>query len=99
MSIFWLSRLIHSDLKPENIVLQQAGKTSLKVNNIIIVFSVIDILVIILAISPIVFKVIDFGTSCYEGSSQSKAPDYVQTRYYRAPEVSINQSTNQSFDQ
>ena len=34
-------------------------------------------------------KVIDFGTSCYEGSSQSRAPDYVQTRYYRAPEVKL----------
>ena len=27
----WFSRLIHSDLKPENIVLQKAGKTNLKV--------------------------------------------------------------------
>lgn len=35
-------------------------------------------------------KVIDFGTSCYEGSSQSRAPDYVQTRYYRAPEVKLD---------
>ena len=33
---------------------------------------------------------IDFGTSCYEGSSQSRAPDYVQTRYYRAPEVKLD---------
>ena len=44
-------------------------------------------LVLILFISVTILKVIDFGTSCYEGSSQSKAPDYVQTRYYRAPEV------------
>ena len=49
-------------------------------------------LVLILFISVTILKVIDFGTSCYEGSSQSRAPDYVQTRYYRAPEVPFNQS-------
>ena len=49
-------------------------------------------LVLILFISVTILKVIDFGTSCYEGSSQSRAPDYVQTRYYRAPEVAFDQS-------
>ena len=45
-----------------------------------------------------VFKVIDFGTSCYEGSSQSVAADYVQTRYYRAPEVHNLDMFDKIFD-
>ena len=58
---------------------------------IILTISSMIFLVIILFISVTILKVIDFGTSCYEGSSQSRAPDYVQTRYYRAPEVPFNQ--------
>ena len=59
---------------------------------VLLTISSMIFLVIILFVSVTILKVIDFGTSCYEGSSQSRAPDYVQTRYYRAPEVSFNQS-------
>ena len=33
-------------------------------------------------------KIMDFGLSCVEGSKTMKCPDYyIQTRYYRSPEV------------
>ena len=68
--------LIHGDLKPENIVLQHEGRTNLKV--------ISSSLNILFHIMMKIFKVIDFGSSCYEGSTHFT---YVQSRYYRAPEV------------
>ena len=52
------NQIIHGDLKPENIMLKQPGKSGL--------------------------KVIDFGSSCY---TESRLLTYVQSRFYRAPEV------------
>ena len=57
-SILWLFRLIHSDLKPENIVLQQAGKTSLKVNIVNIVDFTISVIVFVIIFKKIVILVI-----------------------------------------
>ena len=51
-------KIIHCDFKPENVMLKQANRLSL--------------------------KLIDFGSACYE---DSKPYTYVQSRYYRAPEI------------
>lgn len=51
-------KVVHCDLKPENIMLKSPDKTGI--------------------------KVIDFGSSCRTGQKMYK---YVQSRYYRAPEV------------
>lgn len=50
--------IIHSDLKPENIMLKEYGKAGI--------------------------KLIDFGNACF---SKQKLYKYVQSRFYRAPEV------------
>uniref|UniRef100_A0A8C9VM16 dual-specificity kinase n=1 Tax=Scleropages formosus TaxID=113540 RepID=A0A8C9VM16_SCLFO len=62
-------KIIHCDLKPENIVLSQRG-----LGNI---------------------KVIDFGCSCYE---QQKVYTYIQSRFYRSPEVILGHSYNMAID-
>lgn len=53
------NRIIHCDLKPENVLLKQAGRSGA--------------------------KVIDFGSSCFE---HQRIYTYIQSRFYRAPEVS-----------
>lgn len=52
------NKIIHCDMKPENVLLKQQGRSGL--------------------------KVIDFGSSCYE---QNRVYTYIQSRFYRAPEV------------
>ncbi|VEN50453.1 unnamed protein product [Callosobruchus maculatus] len=52
------NKIIHCDMKPENVLLKQQGRRGL--------------------------KVIDFGSSCYE---QNRVYTYIQSRFYRAPEV------------
>uniref|UniRef100_UPI00358E157B dual specificity tyrosine-phosphorylation-regulated kinase 2-like n=1 Tax=Myxine glutinosa TaxID=7769 RepID=UPI00358E157B len=52
------SRIIHCDLKPENVLLKQHGHSGI--------------------------KVIDFGSSCFE---ERRMYSYIQSRFYRAPEV------------
>ena len=69
LGTFTRMKVIHGDLKPENIVLRQTGKSGL--------------------------KVIDFGSSCYEGSVLYS---YVQSRYYRAPEVVLGAAYGAAID-
>jgi len=52
------NRIIHCDMKPENVLLKQQGRSGI--------------------------KVIDFGSSCYENH---RVYTYIQSRFYRAPEV------------
>ncbi|KAK2727175.1 dual specificity tyrosine-phosphorylation-regulated kinase 2-like isoform X1 [Artemia franciscana] len=52
------SKIIHCDMKPENVLLKQQGRSGI--------------------------KVIDFGSSCYENQ---RVYTYIQSRFYRAPEV------------
>ncbi|PFH33378.1 putative cell-cycle-associated protein kinase DYRK2 [Besnoitia besnoiti] len=56
-------RIVHCDLKPENIVLKNKLKSSI--------------------------KVIDFGSSCPEGEMPYS---YIQSRFYRSPEVLLGLS-------
>eukprot|EP00039_Didymoeca_costata_P013585 m.209514 g.209514 ORF g.209514 m.209514 type:complete len:518 (+) comp15816_c0_seq28:4298-5851(+) len=57
------SRIIHCDLKPENLLLKSADSTDV--------------------------KVIDFGSSCF---SHEKIHTYIQSRFYRSPEVILGLS-------
>ncbi|XP_015594634.1 dual specificity tyrosine-phosphorylation-regulated kinase 2 [Cephus cinctus] len=52
------NKIIHCDMKPENVLLKQQGRSGI--------------------------KVIDFGSSCYENQ---RVYTYIQSRFYRAPEV------------
>ena len=52
------NKIIHCDLKPENVLLKTKDKSGI--------------------------KVIDFGSSCYE---HQRIYTYIQSRFYRAPEV------------
>jgi len=51
-------RIIHTDIKPDNILLKKTGKYEI--------------------------KLIDFGSSCF---SNEKLYSYIQSRYYRSPEI------------
>lgn len=61
--------IIHCDLKPENIMLKEAGKAGI--------------------------KIIDFGNACYSNKKMFK---YIQSRYYRAPEVIMELPYSNSID-
>ncbi|KAL4635917.1 dual specificity tyrosine-phosphorylation-regulated kinase 2-like [Arapaima gigas] len=63
------NHIIHCDLKPENIMIKQQGRTEI--------------------------KVIDFGTSCYE---HQKVYTYIQSRFYRAPEVILGSCYGMPID-
>ncbi|XP_044740903.1 dual specificity tyrosine-phosphorylation-regulated kinase 2 [Chrysoperla carnea] len=58
LDALYKNKIIHCDMKPENVLLKQQGRSGL--------------------------KVIDFGSSCYE---HQRIYTYVQSRFYRAPEV------------
>ncbi|KFO20233.1 Dual specificity tyrosine-phosphorylation-regulated kinase 4 [Fukomys damarensis] len=69
LQMLYVEKIIHCDLKPENIVLYQKG--------------------------PVSVKVIDFGSSCYE---HQKAYTYIQSRFYRSPEVILGHPYNMAID-
>ncbi|XP_043517201.1 probable serine/threonine-protein kinase dyrk2 isoform X5 [Frieseomelitta varia] len=58
LKLLYREKIIHCDLKPENVLLKQRGSSSI--------------------------KVIDFGSSCY---SHQRVYTYLQSRFYRSPEV------------
>lgn len=58
LRLLYREKIIHCDLKPENVLLKQRGCSSI--------------------------KVIDFGSSCY---SHQRVYTYLQSRFYRSPEV------------
>lgn len=58
LDLLYRHKIIHCDLKPENVLLREPGRTGI--------------------------KVIDFGSSCYEGHT---VYTYIQSRFYRAPEI------------
>ncbi|XP_061060644.1 dual specificity tyrosine-phosphorylation-regulated kinase 4 isoform X1 [Eubalaena glacialis] len=69
LQMLYIEKIIHCDLKPENIVLYQKGQVSV--------------------------KVIDFGSSCYE---HQKVYTYIQSRFYRSPEVILGHPYNMAID-
>lgn len=58
LDALYKNKIIHCDMKPENVLLKQQGRSGI--------------------------KVIDFGSSCYENQ---RIYTYIQSRFYRAPEV------------
>ncbi len=63
------NKIIHCDIKPENILLKQQGHSGI--------------------------KVIDFGSSCFENQT---IYSYIQSRYYRAPEVILGMKYGMPID-
>nr|XP_012638587.1 dual specificity tyrosine-phosphorylation-regulated kinase 4 isoform X2 [Microcebus murinus] len=69
LQMLYVEKIIHCDLKPENIVIHQKGQVSV--------------------------KVIDFGSSCYE---HQKVYTYIQSRFYRSPEVILGHPYDMAID-
>ena len=69
LKFFHDHKIIHCDLKLENILVTRSDKNSL--------------------------KIIDFGSSCF---IHEKIFSYIQSRYYRAPEIILNLNYNCSID-
>ncbi|XP_015187789.1 PREDICTED: dual specificity tyrosine-phosphorylation-regulated kinase 2-like [Polistes dominula] len=63
------NKIIHCDMKPENVLLKQQGRSGI--------------------------KVIDFGSSCYENR---RVYTYIQSRFYRAPEVILGAGYGMPID-
>ncbi|KMZ07418.1 putative dual specificity tyrosine-phosphorylation-regulated kinase 3 homolog isoform X1 [Drosophila simulans] len=61
--------IIHCDMKPENVLLKQQGRSGI--------------------------KVIDFGSSCFENQ---RIYTYIQSRFYRAPEVILGGKYGRAID-
>ncbi|KAI0290467.1 hypothetical protein BC826DRAFT_1026615 [Russula brevipes] len=62
-------RIVHCDLKPENVLLRHPTKSAI--------------------------KVIDFGSSCLE---HEKIYTYIQSRFYRSPEVILGMNYHMAID-
>ncbi|KZV61322.1 hypothetical protein PENSPDRAFT_619246 [Peniophora sp. CONT] len=62
-------RIVHCDLKPENVLLRHPAKSAI--------------------------KVIDFGSSCLE---HEKIYTYIQSRFYRSPEVILGMNYHMAID-
>lgn len=61
--------IIHCDIKPENVVFKELGKSGI--------------------------KLIDFGSACF---SHKKEFTYIQSRYYRAPEIVLMKPYDNKID-
>ena len=69
LDALYKNRIIHCDLKPENVLLKQQGRSGI--------------------------KVIEFGSSCYE---HQRIYTYIQSRFYRAPEVILGAKYGMPID-
>ncbi|XP_013777857.1 dual specificity tyrosine-phosphorylation-regulated kinase 2-like [Limulus polyphemus] len=69
LDTLYRNKIIHCDLKPENVLLKQQGRSGI--------------------------KVIDFGSSCYE---HQRVYTYIQSRFYRAPEVILGAKYGMPID-
>eukprot|EP00096_Caligus_rogercresseyi_P006368 TRINITY_DN2274_c0_g1_i1.p1 TRINITY_DN2274_c0_g1~~TRINITY_DN2274_c0_g1_i1.p1 ORF type:complete len:706 (-),score=255.06 TRINITY_DN2274_c0_g1_i1:2312-4429(-) len=69
LDLLYRNGIIHCDLKPENVLLKQQGRSGI--------------------------KVIDFGSSCYE---HQRVYTYIQSRFYRAPEVILGAKYGMPID-
>jgi len=82
------ARLIHCDLKPENILLKSYVESYLWYIDSRFYFSIYRLQ------SPQI-KVIDFGSACHE---RQTVYTYIQSRFYRSPEVLLGMPYNTSID-
>lgn len=69
LSLLWKNKVVHCDLKPENVLLKCPTRSCI--------------------------KVIDFGSSCLESE---RVYTYIQSRFYRSPEVILGLQYNMSID-
>ncbi|RDB21185.1 hypothetical protein Hypma_011360 [Hypsizygus marmoreus] len=69
LSLMRHHRIVHCDLKPENVLLRHPSKSAI--------------------------KVIDFGSSCFE---HEKIYTYIQSRFYRSPEVILGMNYHMAID-
>merc|ERR1719460_3567074 len=69
LDTLYRNKIIHCDMKPENVLLKQQGRSGI--------------------------KVIDFGSSCYE---HQRVYTYIQSRFYRSPEVILGLPYNVAID-
>lgn len=69
LSLMRHHRIVHCDLKPENVLLRHPAKSAI--------------------------KVIDFGSSCLE---HEKIYTYIQSRFYRSPEVILGMNYHMAID-
>ncbi|TMW47225.1 hypothetical protein DOY81_007696 [Sarcophaga bullata] len=69
LDALYKNEIIHCDMKPENVLLKQQGRSGI--------------------------KVIDFGSSCYESQ---RVYTYIQSRFYRAPEVILGAKYGRAID-
>ncbi|KAK6619868.1 Dual specificity tyrosine-phosphorylation-regulated kinase 2 [Polyplax serrata] len=69
LDALYKNNIIHCDMKPENVLLKQPGRSGI--------------------------KVIDFGSSCYENK---RVYTYIQSRFYRAPEVILGARYSMAID-
>ncbi|KAF7322709.1 CMGC/DYRK/DYRK2 protein kinase [Mycena chlorophos] len=69
LSLMRHHRIVHCDLKPENVLLRHPAKSGI--------------------------KVIDFGSSCLE---HEKIYTYIQSRFYRSPEVILGMNYHMAID-
>ena len=96
-------RIIHCDLKPENILLRSCKKSAIKVIGTIrdqthsttASASEWNVRVASDRDSRCACCVLDFGSACF---SNQKTYTYIQSRFYRAPEVLLGLSYNGSID-
>lgn len=69
LDALYKNKIIHCDMKPENVLLKQQGRSGI--------------------------KVIDFGSSCFE---HERVYTYIQSRFYRAPEVILGAKYDMAID-
>ncbi|KAG2174056.1 hypothetical protein INT44_000170 [Umbelopsis vinacea] len=69
LTLLYKYKVVHCDLKPENVLLKHPSKSYI--------------------------KVIDFGSSCLENE---KVYTYIQSRFYRSPEVILGLTYNTAID-
>ncbi|XP_068152645.1 putative dual specificity tyrosine-phosphorylation-regulated kinase 3 homolog isoform X2 [Drosophila tropicalis] len=69
LDALYKNEIIHCDMKPENVLLKQQGRSGI--------------------------KVIDFGSSCFENQ---RVYTYIQSRFYRAPEVILGAKYGRAID-
>ncbi|KAH8402809.1 hypothetical protein KR215_000279, partial [Drosophila sulfurigaster] len=91
LDALYKNEIIHCDMKPENVLLKQQGRSGIKV---IIYYFTLHTLNKYIYMSTTT-QVIDFGSSCFESQ---RVYTYIQSRFYRAPEVILGAKYGRAID-